>query len=117
MFVRLGKYHLQKIIDYFGCGWLHMHNSHLHLLEEVVDIKGLVGIGILDDPRQEKCFGRLREIQCITRDIPLQISCNKEEFLSSLMSGTLPRNVMYWIDSGVKTIEEGNEIMEKVYEY
>jgi len=117
MFKELGKYHLRKIIDYFGCGWLHMHNSHLHLLEEVVDIKGLIGIGILDDPKQEKCFGKLQKIQRITHDMPLQISCNKEEFLSSLDSGTLPRNVMYWIDAGVKTIEEGNKIMEMVYDY
>jgi hypothetical protein len=94
-----------------------MHNSHLHLLAEVVDIKGLVGIGILDDPRQVKCFSRLEEIQSITRDLPLQISCDKDEFLSALKGGTLPRNVMYWIDEGVETVEEGNRIMEMVYEY
>jgi hypothetical protein len=117
MFKKLGKHHLQKIIDYFGSGWLHMHNSHLHLLEEIADIRELVGIGILDDPGQEKCFNRMEEIQGITRDLPLQISCNKEEFLSALEEGTLPRNVMYWIDEGVETVEEGNAIMELVYEY
>jgi len=117
IFKDLGKYHLQKIIEYFGCGWLHMHNSHLHLLEEVVDIRGLVGIGILDDPGQEKCFCRLDAIKSITRDMPLQISCNKEEFLTALKGGTLPRNVMYWIDDGVETVEEGNKIMEMVYDY
>jgi hypothetical protein len=86
-------------------------------LEEVVDIRGLVGIGILDDPRQDKCFNRLEEIQRITRDLPLQISCNKEQFLTALNGGTLPRNVMYWIDDGVGTVEEGNRIMELVYDY
>ena len=40
------------MVDHFGTGWLHMHNSHLHLLEEVATISGLVGIGILDDPKQ-----------------------------------------------------------------
>jgi hypothetical protein len=25
-FKKFGRYHLQKIVDYFGCGWLHMHN-------------------------------------------------------------------------------------------
>jgi hypothetical protein len=116
-FRRLGKHHLQKMIDHFGSGWLHMHNSHLHLLEEVVTVKGLLGIGILDDPRQVPCFERLPAIRETTGDIPLQINCRKQPFLASMDQGTLPRNVMYWIDSGVESVEEGNAIMERVYEY
>ena len=80
-FRRLGRHHLQKMVDHFGTGWLHMHNSHLHLLEEVATVKGLVGIGILDDPKQVPCFERLSAIQQVTGDIPLQISCRKEPFL------------------------------------
>jgi hypothetical protein len=76
-----------------------------------------VGIGILDDPRQDRCFDRLEEIQSLTGDLPLQISCNKDEFLTALKDGTLPRNIMYWIDGGVESVEEGNRIMELVYEY
>jgi hypothetical protein len=113
----LGRYHLQKIIDHFGGGWLHMHNSHLHLLEEVITLKGLVGIGILDDPRQEGCFERLPGIQSRTGDIPLQISCTKDQLLQTIEQKTLPRNVMYWVDSGVATVEEGNRIMEMVRDY
>jgi hypothetical protein len=116
-FRRLGKHHLQKMVDHFGAGWLHLHNSHLHLLEEVVTVKGLVGIGILDDPRQVPCFPRLASIREVTRDIPLQINCGKEQFLDSLEKGTLPRNVMYWIDSGVESVAEANVIMEKVHGY
>jgi len=117
MFKKMGKYHLQKIIDFFGCGWLHMHNSHLHLLEEVVTVKNLLGIGILDDPKESKCFPKLREIQKITKNIPLQINCNKKEFLENMKNNKLPRNIMYWIDSGVKSVEEANKIMEMVYDY
>lgn len=116
-FRRLGKSHLQKMIDHFGSGWLHMHNSHLHLLEEVTTLKDLVGIGILDDPKQIPCFERLAEIQKVTGDIPLQINCRKDRFLESMDQGRLPRNVMYWIDSGVASVEEANRIMERVYEY
>ena len=71
------------MVDHFGAGWLHMHNSHLHLLEEVVTVKGLVGIGILDDPKQVPCFERLPAIQEVTGDIPLQINCRKEQFLAA----------------------------------
>ena len=116
-FRKLGKPHLQKMVAHFGAGWLHMHNSHLHLLEEAVTVKGLVGIGILDDPKQVPCFDRLAKIQQVTGDIPLQINCRKDSFLGCLDKGTLPRNVMYWIDSGVESVEEGNAIMERVRQY
>lgn len=94
-----------------------MHNSHLHLLEEVVTLKNLVGIGILDDPKQEKTFYRLKDVRKVTRHIPLQVNCSKEEFLKALREKTLFRNVMYWIDSGVKSVEEGNRIVEMAYDY
>jgi hypothetical protein len=116
-FRRLGKHHLQKMVDHFGAGWLHMHNSHLHLLAEVVTVKGLIGIGILDDPKQVPCFDQLAAIQRVTGDIPLQINCPKEQFLSALDQGVLPRNVVYWVDSGVGSVAEANAIMERVYEY
>lgn len=116
-FKKLGKYHLQKIINYFGSGWLHMHNSDLHLLEEVVTLKNLLGIGILDDPKEPRCFPRLKEIQRITKDIPLQINCSKEELVNGISNKTLPRNVMYWVDSNVKSVKEANKIMELIYEY
>lgn len=117
IFRKLGRHHLQKMVDHFGCGWLHMHNTHLHLLEEVVTIRGLVGIGILDDPKQQPCFGRLRQIQGLTGDIPLQISCGRDELLAAMDEGTLPRNVMYWIDRGVGSVDEANRIMERVHAY
>ena len=116
-FRRLGKPHVQKMVDRFGAGWLHMHNSHLHLLGEAASIRGLVGIGILDDPKQVPCFERLAAIQAVTGDIPLQINCRKGPFLACLAQGSLPRNVMYWIDSGVGSVDEANAIMEKVRQY
>jgi hypothetical protein len=116
-FRRLGKRHLQEMVDHFGAGWLHLHNSHLHLLPEVVTLKGLVGIGILDDPKQVPCFERLPAIQAVTGDIPLQINCRQGPFLACLDQERLPRNVMYWIDSGVESVAEANAIMERVRQY
>jgi hypothetical protein len=114
VFRRLGRGHLQKMMDRFGGGWLHMHSAHLHLLEEVASLEGLVGIGILDDPNAGRCFGQLGRIRQATGDIPLQVNCVKDEFLAALDDGTLPRGVMYWIDSGVQSVDEANRIMEKV---
>ena len=94
-----------------------MHNYALHLLEEIVSLKNLLGIGIIDDPGQLRCFPSLREIQKITRDIPLQINCSKDEIVDGITNRSLPRNVMYWVVGGVKSVREGNKIMELVYEY
>ena len=57
---------------------------------------------------------RLRQIKETTRDMPLQINCSKAELLAGLKAGTLDRNVMYWVDSGIDSVEEANRIMEMV---
>jgi hypothetical protein len=116
-FRRLGRGHVQRMIDRFGAGWLHMHSAHLHLLEEVSTLKGLIGIGILDDPNAERCFGQLERIRRATGGVPLQVNCRKNEFLAALDDETLPRGVMYWIDSGVQSVEEANRIMDRVRAY
>jgi hypothetical protein len=117
MFRKLGVHHIQKCIDYFGGAWLHMHNQAMHLLPDVVKLKGLLGIGLLDDPTEPRCFPRLREIQRITKDMPLQINCTKDEFCEGIKNKSLPKNIMYWVDSGVESVEEANRIMEMLYEY
>ena len=113
----LGLPHIQKCIDHFGSAWLHMHNQAMHLLPAVMNLKGLVGIALLDDPGEPRCFPRLRQIKETTRDMPLQINCSKAELLAGLKAGTLDRNVMYWVDSGIDSVEEANRIMEMVRSY
>jgi len=116
-FKKYGKLHLQKIIDYFGYGWIHMHSSHLHLLQEISKVNNILGIGILDDPGSIKCFDIIKDIKRNTKGLPLQINCNKNQFLEALKIKELPGNIMYWIDSGINDITEANNIMDMVYEY
>jgi hypothetical protein len=117
MFRLLGLRHIQAIIDAFGGAWLHMHNQGLHLLEEVMRLEHLVGIGILDDPTEPRCFPRLRKIQEITKGMPLQINCSRQELESGIREKSLPRNVMYWVDRGVRSADEANRIMKLVLDY
>lgn len=117
VFRRYALHHIQTIINSFGTAWLHMHNQGLHLLEDVMRLKNLVGIGILDDPTEPRCFPRLRKIQETTGGMPLQINCTRQELEKGLQEGSLPRNVMYWVDKGVRTVEEANLIMKRVLEY
>ncbi len=116
-FKRMGLPHIQRFIDHFGSAWLHMHNQGLHLLDDVLTLRGLVGIGILDDATEPRCFPRLKEIQITTKNMPLQINCSKNELLDGIKARTLPRNVMYWVDRGVASVEEANRIMLMVKNY
>jgi hypothetical protein len=117
MFRKLGRHHVQTLIDAFGGAWLHLHNQALHLLPEVIRLRHLVGIGILDDPTEPRCFPRLRKIQEITREMPLQINCTRDELELGIREKSLPRNVMYWVDQGVRSVEDANRLMQMVLEY
>jgi hypothetical protein len=117
LFRRYALHHVQAFIDAFGGAWLHMHNQGLHLLPDVLRLKNLVGIGILDDPTEPRCFPRLREIQEMTRGMPLQINCTRRELEDGLRDRSLPRNVMYWVDRGVRSVEEANRLVERVKAY
>jgi hypothetical protein len=117
MFRKLALRHIQTIIDAFGGAWLHMHNQAMHLLPEVMRLRHLVGIGILDDPTEPRCFPRIRRIQEITKGMPLQINCTRGELEQGIREKTLPRNVMYWVDQGVGSVEDANRIMKMVLDY
>ena len=78
------------------------------------NIKALHGISFAVNDGD---FVGLPAIQAVTGEIPLQVNCRKRQFLAGLDQGRLPRNVMYWIDSGVESVEEANAIMERVRQY
>jgi len=121
----------QKLIDHFGGGWMHLHTRGLHLLPEVVKLKNLVGIQIADDPNQPGAFDSLDRIRRITGDLPLNISCGFEEFMTGLENHTLPGGVIYDVmdhttpkhneDQNAMRIRlpisRVNKLMDKVREY
>lgn len=49
--------------------------------------------------------------------MPLQINCTRHELEKGLEESSLPRNVMYWVDKGIRTVEEANLLMERVKAY
>lgn len=116
VFVDMGYSYIQRLIDHFGNGWLHIHSNGISLLPELVKLKGLMGIGVYDDPGQLRGFERLREIRSITKDIPLQINCSSEELEKGIRDGTLPGGIMYWV-KGVDSVEYANELMDRVRSY
>jgi hypothetical protein len=117
VFREFGLSYTQRVVDHFGSGWVHLHSSALHLLPEIVKIKGLTGIGIYDDPNTRRGFEELPKIRAITGDTPLQIDCLVDELEKGLRHGSLPGGIMLMIKKGVRTVDQANRLMDKVRAY
>ncbi len=117
VFREFGAPYLQRVIDFFGGGWIHLHSTALRLLPEIVGLSGIVGIGIYDDPNAPRGFDHLAGIRRISGDIPLQIDCRVEELEQGLAQRRLPGGVMYMVKQGVETVAQANRLMTKVRAY
>ena len=117
IFRKFGKPYLQRTIDHFGGGWVHVHAFALHLLPDLITLPGVLGIGVCDDPGEPTSFEMLAHIRSITGNIPLQIDCSCEQLERGMRDGSLPGGVMYMVRIGVETIERVNLLMEKVRAY
>jgi hypothetical protein len=116
-FREFGAPYLQRVIDHFGGGWIHVHSFATRLLPEIVKLNRILGIGIIDDPNAPRGFTQLPQVRQITGDIPLQIDCLAEELEKGLAERSLPGGVMYMVRQGVETIAQANRLMEKVRTY
>lgn len=116
VYADLGQGYQQQLIDHFGGGWLHLHALGVYLLPALVKLNRLMGVSIMDDPGQPRPFERLGEIQAITGNLPLEMWCHKDELLAGMRSRALPGGILYRVDQ-VKTVSEGNAIMEQVRAY
>jgi hypothetical protein len=117
IFHQFGSPYLQRMIDYYGGGWLHLHSHALHLLPEIVKLDKLVGIGICDDPNVPGCFKRLHDIRQITGDIPLQIDCSARQLEEAMKNHSLLGNIMYMIVAGVENVDQANRLMDRIRVY
>jgi hypothetical protein len=116
VYAGIGREYQQQLIDHFGGGWLHLHALGVYLLPELVKLKRLLGISILDDPGQPRPFEQLQQIQAATGALPLEIWCHKDELLAGIRAGTLPGGILYRVDQ-VKTVDEGNAVAAQAREY
>jgi len=117
VFDEFGAPYLQQTIDHFGGGWIHLHSSATHLIPLLVQLRGVVGIGIYDDPAAPRGFDLLSKIREMTGDLPLQVDCLGGEFIDGLDQHTLPGGVMYMVRKGIDTVNEANRLMQRVRAY
>lgn len=116
-FEEFGRPWLQRIVDHFGSGWLHVHAAGVYLLPALVRLRRLWGIQFSEDPGHPRPFERLEEIRAITGDLPLMVECTGPELERGLVEGTLPGGVMYCVLEGVASVREANRLMERVRAY
>jgi len=87
VFCEFGAPYLQPVIDHFGAGWIHLHSADARLLPQIVKLKNILGIGLIDDPNAPRGFDLLPQVRQITGDIPLQIDCSGAELARGLAKG------------------------------
>lgn len=126
VFSGIGLEYTQRLIDAFGSAFLHLHGNAHHLLPDVLKLRGLKGIWIVDE--EPHPFSSLAEIRQVTGDMPLVTECLLNEFLEGLQQRTLPGGVYYIVrghkegratlmSPAVNTAAEANAIMKKVRDY
>ncbi|MHB1455462.1 MAG: hypothetical protein ACYC0V_00955 [Armatimonadota bacterium] len=111
-----GVPHLQRILDHFGGGLLHVHSNGWHLLPHVVKLDHLKCVYFAEEMWNPRAYDQLPMLCKQAAGTPLIISCEYDEFKRDLSSCKLPGNVLYDIKN-VPSVEHGNRLMEKVHAY
>lgn len=116
VFEKFGRKYVQRMIDEFKGGWLHVHSDAMRLLPNYVRLENLVAIGLEDWIKPPRAIEHIDGIVEITGDIPLMINIEKEELLDMMDVRTLPGNALYWV-GGVTSLEDANRIVDAAYKY
>ena len=117
LYAQIGRQEDQSLIDELGGAFVHMHSNGLHVLQDVVSLNNIKGLQIWEDPLPSKRpFDILKEILHTTKQIPLYVSCQYDEFTKGLRDKTLPGGLLYEVKD-VPSIEVGNRLMQDVHGY
>jgi len=112
----LGEPFLQRLVDHFGGGMLHVHHNGRHLLPALQRLRGLMGIKLADDWSPERAFLRLDEMRRLAGDVPLMVSCGYNEFLAALEAKRLLGNFMYHV-SGAPDHDAAQRLVDRAKQY
>lgn len=116
VFEKFGRKFIQKMIDEFNGGWLHVHSDAVRLLPSYISLKNLIGLGLEDWINPPRAIEHIDDILEITGEIPLMINISSDELIGMIESKKLPGNILYWVN-GVRDTKKANEIAEIAYNY
>ncbi|MBM3890579.1 MAG: hypothetical protein FJ388_15815 [Verrucomicrobia bacterium] len=111
-----GREPVERILNDFDGGCIHIHGNGRHLLEAVSTLRGLRAIYLGDDRGFPKAFDVLPDLQARTGSVPLVVSAPFGQFVEKLNRHELPGRVLYKV-SGADSIGTVNRLMEQVRSY
>lgn len=111
-----GQPHIQRMLNHFGGGLLHLHSNGRHLLPHVCNLQGLVCVYLLDEKWAEPAIDHLPDYLRQADGVPLVVDCSWERFTTDLKTGALPGGVFYHV-FGAPSVEEANRVMAEVKKY
>ncbi len=116
-FEEWGKPMLQRALDNFDGGVIHVHGNGRHLLKSLCSVKGIRGICLLDDRGWPKAYETVRQIQQdSTKDTPLSLIIPFDKFEEGLQNHTLAGGVIYMV-SNTPSVNAANKLMKTVLAY
>jgi hypothetical protein len=115
-FEKWGREPVERILDRFDGGVLHLHGNGRHLLEAVCSLKGVKAVFIGDDKGFPPAFEVLDEFRSRAADMPLVVQLDFADFVERLNQRNLAGGVFYKV-RGVPDLDAANRCMDKVRTY
>jgi len=111
-----GREPVERILNHFDGGVIHIHGNGRHLLESAATIRGLVALLLLDDRGYPLAFDIVNELKQKVGDLPISLFAPYEAFAERLERRDLPGGVFYQVQ-GVPDLATAERLMEKVRAY
>jgi hypothetical protein len=115
-FEQWGREPVERILNHFDGGVIHIHGNGRHLLEATATVCGLKAIYLGDDRGFPRAFDILPQIRSRVGDMPLVVPCGFGEFVEKLRRHQLTGGVLYQV-SEVPDSTAANQVMEQVRAY
>jgi hypothetical protein len=115
-FERWGREPVERILDDYDGGVLHIHGNGRHLLEAVTTVRGLKAIYVLDDRGYPLAIDVARELRERAGDVPLVIKAEYGDFMEKLEAHALPGGVLYKV-ADAPNVDAANRCWKRVRGY
>ena len=115
-FEKWGAGPLQRALDRYDGGVVHLHGNGRHLLEVVSRVPGVIAMKVGDDGDVPPALDVLAELKARTGHKPLIVLTTFDEFAEALTERRLVGGVLYHV-AAVSDIAAANRTMEQVRSY
>ncbi len=111
-----GREPVERIFGRFDGGVAHIHGNGRHLLPAVSTLRGLKAIYLGDDVGYPRAFDVLGDLRARAGDVPLVVSCQRDEFTDALRKRRLIGGVLYKV-ADCPDASSANRLMDEVRAY